>query len=379
MNPYLIVTGDFVKTGGMDRANYALARYLADSGAETHLVAYRVDPELASRPNVIVHRVPKPARSYALAAPMLDRIGRMWARRITQRGGKVIVNGGNCVWGDVNWVHYVHAAYRRETSAGVTHRIRLALSSRMARTAERRALNRARIVITNSNRTREDLACRLGVPRSKAHTIYYGTDRELFRPASPDERAAIRRGLGWNQETPTVAFIGAIGDRRKGFDTLFDAWKILCSDFRWDAELVVVGTGAEAPVWKERTDQSGMAQRIHFLGFRSDVPALLRASDLLVSAVRYEAYGLNVHEALCCGIPAIVSAGAGVAERYPSELRDLLLDDPEDVTGLVSKMRSWRSQLDLWKRRVIPFSCKLRQYTWDDMAREILAVSCESA
>jgi hypothetical protein len=25
---------------------------------------------------------------------------------------------------------------------------------------------------------------------------------------------------------------------------------------------------------------------------------------------------------------------------------------------------------------VIPFSCKLRQYTWDDMAREILALSC---
>lgn len=41
MNPFLIVTGDFVKTGGMDRANYALARYIADSGAETHLVAYR--------------------------------------------------------------------------------------------------------------------------------------------------------------------------------------------------------------------------------------------------------------------------------------------------------------------------------------------------
>ena len=379
MNPYLIVTGDFVKTGGMDRANYALARYLADSGAETHLVAYRVDPELASRPNVIVHRVPKPARSYALAAPLLDRIGRMWARRIAQRGGRVIANGGSCAWGDINWVHYVHAAYRRETSAGVAHRIKLALSSRMARTAERRALNRARIVITNSNRTREDLAGRLGIPRSKARTIYYGTDPELLRPASPDERAVLRRGLGWNEETPIVAFVGAIGDRRKGFDTLFEAWKVLCGDPGWDAALVVVGTGAEAPIWREKVERSGMERRIHFLGFRRDVPALLRACDLLVSAVRYEAYGLNVHEALCCGIPAIVSAGSGVAERYPSELGDLLLNDPEDVPELARKLLSWRSQLELWKRRVTPFSCKLRQHTWDDMASEILAVSCESA
>ncbi len=379
MKPYLIVTGDFVKTGGMDRANYALARYVAERGAETHLVAYRVDPELAMRPNVIVHRVPKLARSYMLAAPLLDRIGRRWARRISQRGGKVIANGGNCIWDDVNWVHYVHAAYRRETSAGLVHRIKLALSNRMARTGERRALSRAHIVITNSNRTREDLEGRPGIPRSKVRTIYYGTDPELFRPASPDERAAIRRGLGWNDGTPMVAFVGAIGDRRKGFDTLFEAWKILCGDLRWDAELVVIGTGAEAPIWRERTDRSGMERRIHFLGFRRDVPLLLRACDLLVSPVRYEAYGLNVHEALCCGIPAIVSAGAGVAERYPAELGNHLLDDPERVEELVEKLLLWRSQLELWKQRVIPLSRQLRQYTWDDMAREILASSCEPA
>jgi hypothetical protein len=38
MKPYLLVTGDFVKTGGMDRANYALAHYLARQGGEVHLV-----------------------------------------------------------------------------------------------------------------------------------------------------------------------------------------------------------------------------------------------------------------------------------------------------------------------------------------------------
>jgi len=375
MNPFLIVTGDFVKTGGMDRANYELARYVADRGAETHLVAYRVDPELALRPNVIVHRVPKLARSYVLAGPLLDRIGRTWARRITPRGGKVIVNGGNCVWGDVNWVHYVHAAYRREMSAGVAHRTKLALSNRISRTGERRALNRARIIITNSNRTREDLVGRLGIPRSKVRTIYYGTDPELFRPASPNERTALRRGLGWTDRTPIVAFVGAMGDRRKGFDTLFEAWKILCGDLRWDAELVVIGTGAEAPIWRERTDRSGMERRIHFLGFRLDVPVLLRACDLLVSPVRYEAYGLNVHEALCCGIPAIVSAGAGVAERYPSELGNLLLDDPEEVEELVKKLLSWRSGVDHWKEVVLPFSQRLRAVTWDDMARDMVALS----
>jgi len=51
--PYVLVTGDFVLTGGMDRANYALASYLAGrEGAEVHLVAHRAADDLTARPGV---------------------------------------------------------------------------------------------------------------------------------------------------------------------------------------------------------------------------------------------------------------------------------------------------------------------------------------
>ncbi len=76
MKPYLLVAGDFVKTGGMDAANHALASYLADTGNRVHLVATRVAQDLAVRSNVTFHRVPKPADSYILAEPLLDRAGR---------------------------------------------------------------------------------------------------------------------------------------------------------------------------------------------------------------------------------------------------------------------------------------------------------------
>ena len=373
--PWLLVAGDFVKTGGMDRANYGLATYLAEEGRETHLVAYRVDRELASMPNTVVHRVPKLGNSYTLAEPFLGCIGRSIASKISRRGGRVLVNGGNCNWPDVNWVHYVHAAYRRETTAGVARRFKLALANWMARASERRALARASTVITNSNRTRDDLVRLLRIPASKVHTIYCGIDAIIFNPASAAERLAIRESLGWANNTPRIAFVGAIGDRRKGFDILFEAWKILCGDPKWDAELVVIGTGAEAPMWKERTQQLGLEHRIHFLGFRDDVPRILRACDAMVAPARYEAYGLNVHEALCCGIPAIVSSTAGVSERYPANLRDLLLPDPENVNALVQRMLSWRANLNEWRERVLSFSNELRRYTWNDMARDIVGVS----
>jgi hypothetical protein len=67
-------------------------------------------------------------------------------------------------------------------------------------------------------------------------------------------------------------------------------------------------------------------------------------------------------------VAAIVSAGAGVAERYPPRLQDLLLQDPEDVSDLVQCMWMWRSRLDYWRECVSGFSNELRSYSWQDMA-----------
>src|SRR2546428_102724 len=81
--------------------------------------------------------------------------------------------------------------------------------------------------------------------------------------------------------------------------------------------------------WQGMAAAHELAGRVRFLGFRTDVPDLLRAADVLIAPSRYEPYGLTVHEALCCGLPALVSAAAGVAERYPAELSDLLIPNVE--------------------------------------------------
>jgi hypothetical protein len=114
---FLLVSGDFVQTGGMDISNYNLARYLSQASPEVHLVSHRVQADLAALPNIRVHLVPKPLNSYFLGEQLLDRVGRFWARRLARRKVRVIVNGGNCDWGDINWVHYVHAVYEPRTQS----------------------------------------------------------------------------------------------------------------------------------------------------------------------------------------------------------------------------------------------------------------------
>jgi glycosyltransferase involved in cell wall biosynthesis len=374
MKPYLIVTGDFVKTGGMDRANHALAKYLAERGCETHLVAYRIADDLAGYPNLIFHRVPKPLNSYFLASPLLARAGRKWALRIAARGGRVVVNGGNCVWPDVNWAHHLHVSYKPQVTANLLWKLKAEASFRSAAVLDRKAFAVARVVISNSNRTRRELVRDLGVPEERIHTVYLGVDGEVFRPHSPAEREAIRDSLGWQPGIPVLVFVGSLGDRRKGFDTLFSAWQKLCASSDWSAKLIVIGTGAELGAWKARANAEGLASRIEFIGFCKDLPELMAASDALVSPTRYEGYGLAIQEAVCCGIPAIVSGAAPVTERLGDGLEALILPDPENVGDLVDRIRLWRSRKEEFAAAAAVVAAKLRQHSWADMASEFVEI-----
>ena len=372
MGSYGLISGDFVTTGGMDRANHALATFLANRGDEVHLAGFRASQDLLARANVTFHRARKPLNSYLLASPILARLGRSMAKTIAAKGGRVVVNGGNCDWSDVNWVHYVHAAWPPTTSGGLARRFKAAVSHRRALGRERSQIGRARLVIANSERTRKDLIERVGVTADRIKTIYLGADVDRFRPPSDLERATARAALGWNNDRPVAVFIGAMGDRRKGFDTLYAAWKLLASQASWDARLAVVGAGTSLESWKARTRAEGLSESVEFLGFRADVPAILAACDVLVSPARYEAYGLNVHEALCCGLPALASRDSGVAEQFPASLAELLIPDPNDATDLASRLQMWRDRKAAWREAVAPVSQRLQMRSWNVVAQEFV-------
>ena len=80
------------------------------------------------------------------------------------------------------------------------------------------------------------------------------------------------------------------------------------------------------------------------------------------------------HEALCCGLPALITRTAGIAERFPAELQDLLIPDPDDAAGLAERLRSWRGGGDRLAPALASFSASLRASTWDDMAARFLSI-----
>jgi glycosyltransferase involved in cell wall biosynthesis len=365
----VIVSGDFVKTGGMDRANYALADYLSRSGSRVELLAHRVARDLEKAPGVRFTRVHKPLGSYMLGEPLIDLAGRRAARAARERGAVTIVNGANCLARAVNWVHYVHAQYRPSIGRNVRG-AQHAWHGYRHRSRERTALRMADLVICNSRATQRSVVEELGAGE-RVFVVYLGIDADLFTLGNASSAVAQRRRLAW-PERPCVAFVGGLGDRRKGFDVLFEAWRVLCRAPTWDADLVVVGGGRDLERWRGSARDAGLSERVRLLGFRSDVAQVLAACDAFVAPARYEPFGVAVAEALAMGLPAIVSRSAGVAELFPPDLDHLLLDDPESVEELVRKLRAWRESPDEQRARIQALTARIRTRSWDHMAAEMV-------
>lgn len=354
----------------MDMANLALARTLSQS-RPVHLVTHRADETLSKMNNVTIQNVWRPLNANLLGDFTLRRAGRKQAAKIAGEGGRVLVNGGNCRWHDINWLHYVHAAYIPNASDGMLRRAKRAFTRSRWLRDERAIVSALRVVICNSDLTARHAVELLGTPERAIRVVYYGIDAERFRRTTVEQKQQARRELGWD-DRPWAVFMGAMGDARKGFDTLYNAWRSRVALQEWDANLAVVGSGASLSAWQERAKLDGLEHRIVFMGFRSDVPRILSACDLMVHPARYEAYGLGVQEAIATGLPVLVSANAGVAERYPTDLSELLITNPNDAGELADRLKHWRRNLGTWSSRVAALTAKIRSRSWDDMAKQIL-------
>lgn len=371
---WLLVCGGFHQRGGMDRANAALARFLSERGDDVRLAAHDMDGDMASLPGVTVTIVPRPAGSAFAGELALAAASRRLRRELRAAGRAVTLvgNGGNAPHADVNWVHSVHAVWGCEDAgAPAWFRAKNRLYKGWARKRERRALHTARTVIANSERTRRDLITSLGLAANAVHTVYLGSDPR-WQPPSQAVRCAARQRWTTRPGEALVAFVGALGhDTNKGIDVMLAAWHMLRQD-GWTGQLVVAGAG-DLPRWRELAAPAG--DTIRFVGHTPEVGDLLNAADVLVSPVRYEAYGLAVHEAMARGVPVIVSRDAGVVERLPANLLPLTLPARPAASDVASALRTWASDTERWHANAADAARTLNHYSEREMAARIIHVA----
>jgi len=120
---------------------------------------------------------------------------------------------------------------------------------------------------------------------------------------------------------PLVVSIGRL-DPQKDFPTLLRAWQTVNARLP-AARLTIAGAGPEAAGLRALCARLGL-QNVEFLGFVTDVPALLRKSSLYVQPSAWEGFGLAVAEAMACGLPVIVSDADSLPELVAHERTGLV-------------------------------------------------------
>ncbi len=144
----------------------------------------------------------------------------------------------------------------------------------------------------------------LGYRRARWERIPNGFDPLLF---APDARARlrVREELGAAPETLLVGMIGRYHPVKDHRNFLEAAARIPQASVRF----VLAGRGVDSanPALSALIERLGLRGRVHLLGERADLPALLPALDIAVSSSVSECFPLSIGEAMACGVPCVVT------------------------------------------------------------------------
>ena len=166
------------------------------------------------------------------------------------------------------------------------------------------SIRRVAGLAATSKAVARSFADHLRIPVDRFVMVPPGLPDSAFDLALDAERArALRSELGLREGHPVLLNAGMLIPL-KGQLQLIEMLELLADDLP-DAQLLLAGDGPDRPTLEARILASAVGDRVHLLGHRQDVPALMRISDALLSASRSEGFGLSVLEAMAASLPVI--------------------------------------------------------------------------
>lgn len=180
-----------------------------------------------------------------------------------------------------------------------------------------------------------------GLGVSGVECVPLGVDLGVFSPERRSEEVRARMGAG--PDDTLLVYAGRL-DGEKRAKLVMDAFEQLPEAL--GARLVLVGDGPFKEELRERAERNGRARVVPFMDSREELAALLASSDIYVSAMPYETFGLSVIEAQACGLPVVGVAGGAMVDRVPEGLGVGRLGPVDSVEGLVENLTAVISDPD---------------------------------
>jgi glycosyltransferase involved in cell wall biosynthesis len=175
-----------------------------------------------------------------------------------------------------------------------------------------------------------------GLPAPLLGVVHSGIDLSRFQDV-PDRAHDYRREFGVPRDGSLVLNVAHCADH-KGQRYLVAAAPAVLARHP-GARLVIAGDGEVLGDLKAQAAELGVADHVLFPGFRTDVPALLRAADVFCFPSHFEGLGTSVLDALAMRRPVVSTTAGGIPEMIESGVHGLLVP-PRDPGALAAAL-SW--------------------------------------
>lgn len=331
------------ESGGTERQGINLGRALARRGRAVQFGCLRRKGRLLAE----LEREGIPVREYRLRSMYSPRVltqGFRLARDLA-RDGVDVVHAYN-FYGNVFAVPAARLAGVPLVIAGVRD-VGVYLDRRK-RLAHRIACRFADLILVNAEEIKRWLVGE-GCAADRIEVIRNGIDLDRFDAAAAGE-TSIRRELGIGVDVPLISTIARLCPT-KGFEDAIDAMAIIAAA-RPDAHQIVAGeemvsrNGELSPGWKyraaleQRARALGIADRVHFLGYRTDVPAILREVTVSMQPSLTEGLSNSVLEAMTAGRPVVATPVGGTPEVIADGRTGWLapVHDPRALAAIVLRV-----------------------------------------
>lgn len=188
-----------------------------------------------------------------------------------------------------------------------------------------RARNQQWIAVSENNR--KVVSESFQIPYHEVLCIYNGTkvmsasnncDREDINTL----RRQVRQELGVPENSSLALTVGRL-HLQKGYSDIVPAIPHIIREFP-DIKFVWVGDGEQREDLINKVRDYGVEDKVLFLGYRSDVPRLLKSADLFVFPTHYEGQPFALLEAMANGLPVVASDASSIPEVIEDRVHGLL-------------------------------------------------------
>lgn len=133
-----------------------------------------------------------------------------------------------------------------------------------------------------------------------------GVDENKFNFKMTDqEKHELRKSLGLRDDDFVLIEVGELNKNKNQMMAINTMAKLVKENSK--IHLLLVGKGPQEDFYKNKINKYKLEKNVHMLGYRKDIPQLLKISDILLSLSYREGLPVNVMEGMASNLPIIVT------------------------------------------------------------------------